>query len=316
MLYTKEGDFMRTGRQSAKRLGSFRDIVKEGNCSPSEGSSDLADANINNVSIKQKYALKAVSELRPIDDNFFSKLAEDKYVCEEILRVILEDPGLEVITVRPQNSVKNLQGRSVCLDALCSTTQRGFCNVEVQRADHDNHFQRVRYNASCITANITDPGSKFENVPDVCVVYISQFDILRKGKTVYRVHLFDDITGIHVDDGLSYVFVNTAVNDGSDIAELMQCFLQTEVNNPKFPNMSRRVGFFKNNKEGVRIMCDAWEKYNDAIRAEGKIEGEIKGKIEAYHDLGLSISEIAEKMDISENEVSRILRDELQALEV
>ena len=34
---------------------------------------------------------------------------------------------------------------------------------------------RARYNKSCVTANITDPGEKFENVPTVCFVYISEF---------------------------------------------------------------------------------------------------------------------------------------------
>lgn len=38
-------------------------------------------------------------------------------VCQEMLRVILEEPDLVVEKVIPQNSIKNLQGRSVVLDA-------------------------------------------------------------------------------------------------------------------------------------------------------------------------------------------------------
>ena len=48
-------------------------------------------------------------------------------------------------------------------------------NVEAQRSNNDNHLMRARYNKSCVTANITDPGEKFENVPTVCFVYISEF---------------------------------------------------------------------------------------------------------------------------------------------
>lgn len=54
-----------------------------------------------------------IAGLRPIDDYFFEKLAEDKSVCEEILRVIMEDPQLKVLSVTPQNSIRNLRGRSV-----------------------------------------------------------------------------------------------------------------------------------------------------------------------------------------------------------
>lgn len=70
--------------------------------------------------------------------------------------------------VVPQNNIKNLQGRSVVLDALCMLENGEDCNVEVQKADDDNHARRVRYNTSCITANITEPGTKFEKVPDSC----------------------------------------------------------------------------------------------------------------------------------------------------
>ena len=62
---------------------------------------------------------RIVEHLRPIDDAFFEKLMEDREVCEEILRVILEDPGLTIVEVIPQGSIRNLQGRSVRLDALC-----------------------------------------------------------------------------------------------------------------------------------------------------------------------------------------------------
>ena len=99
---------------------------------------------------------KAVKKLRLIDDVLFQKLAEDKLVVQEMLRIILEDPSLEVIAVTPQNSIQNLFGRSVRLDALCDLSGVGKCNIEVQKADNDDHLKRVRYHASCITANITD----------------------------------------------------------------------------------------------------------------------------------------------------------------
>ena len=72
--------------------------------------------------------MEIVSRLRPIDDNFFEKLAEDKDVCQEMLRTILGKPNLKVLQVVRQNSVRNLQGRSVVLDALCEIDDGKFCN--------------------------------------------------------------------------------------------------------------------------------------------------------------------------------------------
>ena len=116
-----------------------------------------------------------VQQLNIIDDTLFEKMAEDPEFCEEVISTILEQK-VTVKKVTPQNSVKNLQGRSVVLDALCELENGEECNVEVQKANDDDHQKRVRYNTSCITANITEPGTKFKNVPDVIGIYISKFE--------------------------------------------------------------------------------------------------------------------------------------------
>lgn len=48
-----------------------------------------------------------IAKYRPIDDTFFEKIAEDSEVCEELLRVILQEPELKVVEVIPQKSIKN-----------------------------------------------------------------------------------------------------------------------------------------------------------------------------------------------------------------
>ena len=99
---------------------------------------------------------KSAEKLNVIDDALFQKMAEDPGFCEELISTIL---GQKVIvkSVTPQNSIKNLQGRSVVLDALCILEDGRRCNVEVQKANDDNHERRVRYNTSFVTANITEP---------------------------------------------------------------------------------------------------------------------------------------------------------------
>ena len=110
--------------------------------------------------------LAIVHQLNIIDNTLFQKMAEDIDVCEEMISTIMEQK-IKVKKVVPQNSIRNLQGRSVVLDALCETEDGKEFNVEVQKADDDDHQKRVRYNTSCVTANITEPGTKFEKVPDV-----------------------------------------------------------------------------------------------------------------------------------------------------
>lgn len=217
---------------------------------------------------KLKKDREQIAKYRPIDDTFFEKIAEDKEVCEEILRIILMNEKLKVISVTPQNSIKNLQGRSVRLDALCDRGDGTRCNIEVHRSGNEDALRRVRYNASCITANIVDPGEDFKNIPDVDSVYISDQDIFKLHRCIYHVGPMIRETNTLVDNGHHEVYVNTVYDDGSTISELMQCFLQTEVNNPKFPKLSARVNYLKNSEKGVKYMCAISEE----IKEEGRME--------------------------------------------
>lgn len=78
--------------------------------------------------------------------------------------------------------------------------------------------------------------------------------------------------GTQVDNGLKQIFVNTKVNDGSEISELMKCFESQKVDNPKFPYLSERVKHYKEQQEGVEVMCELIEEYGDLKKAEGKAE--------------------------------------------
>jgi hypothetical protein len=71
------------------------------------------------MELTAKEKMEKVRDFRPIDDVFFEVLAQNPKVCQEILRVILEDDALTVIDVVVQSDERNLYGRSVRLDALC-----------------------------------------------------------------------------------------------------------------------------------------------------------------------------------------------------
>ena len=214
-----------------------------------------------------------VAQLRAIDDIMFRKLCENIAFVEEILRVILEDDKITVVEVIPQDSIQNLRGRSVILDAYCKLGNGSYCNVEVQRSDNDDHFRRVRYHAACITANVVNPGEQFEQVDDLVVVYISEFDPFDEGRTVYHVRNMVEETGCTVLDGLREIYVNTKHNDGSEIAELMQCLLEPVVTNPKFPALAKELQAEKGNVKGDESMCKLVEEYGQKRAKEGKTAG-------------------------------------------
>lgn len=213
------------------------------------------------VSISLEEKVEKVKELRPIDDVFFEVLADDIPFCQEMLRILLEDENLIVKDVIVQSSQRNLYGRSVRLDALCILGNGKKCNVEVQRSDNDDHVRRVRFNASSIAVKDSQKNEKFEQIEDIIVVYISQFDIFKANHVLYHVDSTIRETGHRIDDGLYRVFVNTEVKDGTTISEYMECFLKKEVHNSKFPEFTDRMNILKHEERGLNAVCEVMERY-------------------------------------------------------
>jgi predicted transposase/invertase (TIGR01784 family) len=202
-----------------------------------------------------------VSKLNVIDDIFFQKMADDKEVCEEMLQIILKNPKLKVVESQTQRYLRNMGTHSVILDLLCQDEKGNYFNVEVQKADDDNHQKRVRFNHSNIDTIFVERGIKYKDLPDVYIIFISKFAPFGEEKTIYHINRVIQETGTVVDNGVHEIYVNTAIVDDSDISELMQYFKKSTGENPKFKKLSNRVHYFKETQEGVQIMCELVENY-------------------------------------------------------
>ena len=150
------------------------------------------------------------------------------------------------------------------------------CNIEVQRSNNDNHLKRARFNASSITAKKSNPGENFEDIVELYIVYISEFDFLKGGKTIYHVDKVLRETGTVVNDGLHEIFVNTVIDDGTDIADLMACFVKKEVKNPKFPALSAEVSRLKETEGGAQSVCEVIERYEKKTVKNANVQKVIR----------------------------------------
>ena len=217
--------------------------------------------------------------LNPIDDLMFSKMAESREFCEEILRVILDDDELIVTENIPQCKVENLHGRSIIMDAKCVTGDGRHINIEVQKADNDDHLRRVRYNGSVLTTNITETGTKFEFVPDVCVIFISAFDMFKSGLPLYHVKKVVMETGQVVEDGLTEIYANAVIDNGSKFSKLMKVFTENDTyNTDEFPVTSEIKARFKFDEGGAVKMDETLQKWMRESEEIGEKRGEKRGR--------------------------------------
>ena len=187
--------------------------------------------------------------------------------------------------------------------ALCILGDGSRCNIEVQRSDNDDHLRRARFNAASITVKDSDPRERYDEILDVYIVYISEFDFLKGGMTIYHVDKMIRENGIAVNDGLHEIFVNTAINDGSDIAELMACFERKEINSPKFPKLTQRMKELKTTEGGASAVCEVMQKYEEQAAKQAVIAEFIS----LVKDGLITLAEAAKRAHLTEEEFKELM---------
>ena len=78
-------------------------------------------------------------------------------------------------------------------------------------------------------------------MPDVYLIFLTKFDIFREKHTIYHMERVIKETGTVVENGTHEIYVNTAIDDGTEIAKRMQ--------------------YFKESQKGVTEMCELVEEY-------------------------------------------------------
>ena len=248
--------------------------------------------------------------LRPIDDFFFRLISGRDEVCREILQTILKQENIHVVRSESQYHLIGVN-RSVIADAVCWTLSGSVYNIEVQKDEINDDFRRTRYHAAILTTNSTAKGSSFSEIPDVTVVYISEYDALNSGKVVTKLQrsMHPDSKGdIPINDGETILFANTLINDGSKEARLMQLFMSEEVfYDNEFPALSEAVQHFKTTKEGFGYMCKLTRELIEEGKREGKREGQIELALKMIKNGLLSAEDAITEYGIDRNALMKKL---------
>ena len=98
---------------------------------------------------------KFLAELILMDDIFMRVVLKDVKCTEFILQTILEKPELRVKSQSIQSDLKNLEGRSLVLDCLCTDKKGTIYNIELQNDSLGASPKRARYHSGLIDMNIS-----------------------------------------------------------------------------------------------------------------------------------------------------------------
>lgn len=135
--------------------------------------------------------LERLKLLRYIDDDFMTVCLADNYEgVELILRIVLRREDITIKSVRTQEIMKNLQGRSVVLDVHAVDSNNKEFDVEIQRSDAGAGAKRARHNSSLLDAHILKLGDDTKDIPDSYVIFITENDVMKGNQPIYPVERY------------------------------------------------------------------------------------------------------------------------------
>jgi predicted transposase/invertase (TIGR01784 family) len=242
--------------------------------------------------------LEYIKNFRLIDDDFMKTVFQDKQATEFLLRIILDNYELEVISVKTEYVINNLHGRSVRLDIAATDSTKKIYNIEIQRSDKGAGEKRARYNLSMIDSNITEPGDDLESLPETYVIFITEKDHLGKGLPIYHVERVITETGDIFEDKSHIIYVNAEIVNDTPLGKLMHDFKCTDYREMNYPMLSDKVKFFKEDEKGVGNMCRAMEE----MRAEAAKEGMVSSIKNLTETLGLTAEKAMDALKVPDKE--------------
>ena len=222
----------------------------------------MSDSLPNSLIANIEELLKQIQAMNLFDDIFTSVVFKDEGACLHLVRQLMQNPKLNIIAFRTQDAIPMLISKSPRLDITAEDDKGTLYEIEIQRLEEPAPARRVRYYSSVMDSELLRKGVSYDKLPEVYLFYISEEDIWRNGQTVYKVQQSLSLgkKQIPYDNGLHTIYVNAEIDDGSNIAKLMQYLKTAKAGDTSQGALSEHVNYLKS-PEGGRAKMGEFEKY-------------------------------------------------------
>ena len=221
----------------------------------------------------REFLLQGVEKLTLFHDTFMKVVLNDLEVCQYVIRILMDDPTIEIVDVRNQYRLARLTSK----DSILAEDSRGrFYNLEIQRDTTPDHPRRTRLYGAMVDGEYLQKGEDYDAMPEVYVIYISRTDLWKMGRmeTPVKKYLEGQREDEQYDDGQHVIYVNAAVDDGSKKAALLHYFKTADPDDMSQGPLSRRVRYLKREEGGLNEMCEYSQRIYNGGKEEGRREKE------------------------------------------
>ena len=259
--------------------------------------------------------LERLKSLRYMDDDFMTVcLANNFEGVELILRIVLGQKDITVKSVRTQEPMKNLQGRSAILDVHAVDSTKKEFDVEIQRKDAGAGAKRARHNSSLLDAHILKSGDDTEDIPDSYVIFITENDVMKGNQPIYPVERYVTIgeNKVLFGDGSHIIYVNGKYRGNDEIGKLMHDFSCTNPDDMNYEALAKKARYFKQDEKGVATMCKIMEDMRNEAAQQAEQNKAKKMAIRMIKAGKMSLEDIADYTELSLETIKELASQSMQ----
>ena len=224
---------------------------------------------------------KLLSKFILMDDDFMRVVLKDIRCTEYILQTILKKPRLRVKEQVLQEDLKNLQGRSVILDCLCTDESGAVYNIELQNNRSGASPLRARYHAGMIDMHILKAGENFTRLPESYVIFICRKDVLKENRQIYHVKRIIEESGNTFPDKAQIIYINTEKSSDDDLGRMIKDFYTEDPKDIRSAVLARRISELKMPSKAEKGEDAEMTTYYDRLKRQWKKEGKAEGTANA-----------------------------------
>ena len=154
-------------------------------------------------------ALQIIKRWRLMDDDFMKRCLKNNIPAVEcILRIIMEQPDLHVLSVTIEDTIPSLLGHGIRMDVHAVDSAGTEYDIEVQRSDKGAGARRARFNSSLLDLNSLKKGNTYDQLPESYVIFITENDIFKAGLARYHINRIIEELSRPFNDGEHIIYVN------------------------------------------------------------------------------------------------------------
>ncbi len=159
--------------------------------------------------------------------------------------------------------------------------------------------------------HLLKPGQYFDELPDSYVIFITENDVIGKGKPMYTVERRIVNIDEPFEDGEHIIYVNGTNEDSStELGKLMHDFRCTDPDDMYFEPLAKKARYFKENERGVGIMCKVLEDMRTEVARETAERKSVEIALNLFKLEKLSLEEIAESAGLPLERVKELAAPE------